>query len=241
MRRRRAFRVLAAGFVALLAVGAVQAGVLGTVEAKGCAAAIGGSVSGAVTVICGIPPENSRPLSKKGPSRSKTWPPLKDKPSPRSRRSSTSTRLRLAALDTLGEKNIPPERLAARFVEIVEQFKELRSSAVPQPGDDAEIIALKSQVQQAIQAGDRRRADDLLARIQEKQDAAQGRLAVERAATRAQRGQVALASLNYAEAAKRFADAARTLPAGDDNAAQRAAYLIQAGGIGKLLATWRRR
>ena len=102
---------------------------------------------------------------------------------------------------------------------------------MPQPGDDAEIIALKSQVQQAIQAGDRRRADDLLARIQEKQDAAQGRLAVERAATRAQRGQVALASLNYAEAAKRFADAARTLPAGDDNAAQRAAYLIQAGGI----------
>jgi hypothetical protein len=79
MRRLNAFRVVATGLVALLAVGAAQAGVLGsTVEAQGCAAAIGGSVSGAVTVICGIPPEKfealvkERPLSKKGLSRSKT-------------------------------------------------------------------------------------------------------------------------------------------------------------------------
>jgi len=233
MRRRKAFRVVAAGLVALLAVGAAQAGVLGsTVEAQGCAAAIGGSVSGAVTVICGIPPEKFEALVKE---RTK---PLEDLTAAQRETIATikkeldvnEAQIR-AALDTLGEKDIPPERLAARLVEIAQQFKELRSAASPQPGDDAEIIALRSQVQQAIEAGDRDRADDLLARIQTKQDAALDRLAVEGAATRAQRGQVALASLNYAEAAKRFAAAARTLPAGDDYAVQRVAYLIQAGDI----------
>jgi tetratricopeptide (TPR) repeat protein len=125
----------------------------------------------------------------------------------------------------LGEKDIPPERLAGKLVEIALQFKQLRSAASPQPGDDAEITALKSQVQQAIEAGDRRRADDLLARIETKQDAAQDRLAVERASTRAQRGQVALASLSFMDAAKHFAEAARTLPSGDDYAAKRVTYL----------------
>ena len=227
MRGRVTCRAVAAGIAAWLAMGAAQAGVLGgDVTAQGCAAAIGGSVSGAVTVICGILPEKYEALVKE---RTK---PLEDLTAAQRETISTikkeldvnEAQIR-AALDTLGEKDTPPERLAAKLVEIAQQFKELRSAASPQPGDDPEIVALKSQVQQAIEAGERGRADDLLARIQTKQDAAQDRLAVERAATRAQRGQVALASLNYAEAAKRFADAARTLPAGDDYTAQRVAYL----------------
>jgi tetratricopeptide (TPR) repeat protein len=224
---REAIRAFVAAIAGLLAMGAAQAGVLGsTVEAQGCAAAIGGSVSGAVTVICGIPPDKFEALVKE---RTK---PLEDLTAAQRETIATikkeldvnEAQIR-AALDTLGEKDIPPERLAAKLVEIAQQFKELRSAASPQPGDDAEIAALKSEVQQAIEAGERGRADDLLARIQTKQDAAQDRLAVEGAATRAQRGQVALAGLNFAEAAKRFADAARTLPGGDDYAAQRVAYL----------------
>jgi tetratricopeptide (TPR) repeat protein len=224
---RKAIRAFVVGIASLLAMGAAQAGVLGsTVEAQGCAAAIGGSVSGAVTVICGIPPEKFEALVKE---RTK---PLEDLTAAQ-RETIVTIKKELdvneaqirAALDTLGEKDIPSEQLAAKLVEIAQQFKELRSAASPQPGDDAEIAALKSEVQQAIEAGERGRADDLLARIQTKQDAAQDRLAVERAATRAQRGQVALAGLNFMEAAKRFADAARTLPASDDYAAQRATYL----------------
>ncbi len=233
MGRRKAFRVVVAGIVALLATGAAQAGVLGsTVEAQGCGTAIGGSVTGTVTNNCGfsysqveaLVKERTKPLEDLTTAQRETIAEIK--------RSLDSNDAQIrAALDTLGEKNIPPEMRVSRLVVILQQFKELRSAASPQPGDDAEIIALKSQVQQAIEAGERGRADDLLARIQSKQDMAQDRLAVERAATRAQRGQVALASLNYAEAAKRFADAARTLPAGDDYAAQRVAYLIQAGDI----------
>jgi tetratricopeptide (TPR) repeat protein len=224
---REAIRAFVAAIAGLLAMGAAQAGVLGsTVEAQGCAAAIGGSVSGAVTVVCGIPPDRFEALVKE---RTK---PLEDLTEAQRETIATikkaldvnEAQIR-AALDTLGEKDIPPERLAAKLVEIAQQFKELRSAASPQPGDDAEIAALKSEVQQAIEAGERGRADDLLARIQTKQDAAQDRLAVEGAATRAQRGQVALAGLNFTEAAKRFADAARTLPAGEDYAAQRVAYL----------------
>ena len=61
----REIRAFVAASAGLLAIGAAQAGVLGsTVEAQGCAAAIGGSVSGAVTVICGIPPEKFEALVK---------------------------------------------------------------------------------------------------------------------------------------------------------------------------------
>ena len=130
-----------------------------------------------------------------------------------------------AALESLGEENVPPMLLVPRLIGILQQFKELRSAAAAQPGDDAEIGALKTQVKQAIKGGERGKADDLLARIQTKQDSAQDRLAVERAATRAQRGQVALASLNFGDAAKHFAEAARTLPCGNDYTMQRVIYL----------------
>jgi hypothetical protein len=48
------------------------------------------------------------------------------------------------ALDILGEKDIPPERLAAKLVEIAERFKALQATALAQPGDDAKVAALKA-------------------------------------------------------------------------------------------------
>ena len=55
-----------------------------------------------------------------------------------------------AALDILGEKDIPPERLAAKLVEIAERFKELQATAAVQPGDDPKVAVLKTEAQNAI-------------------------------------------------------------------------------------------
>src|SRR5277367_3325289 len=110
MRGRVTCRTVAAGIAAWLAMGAAQAGVLGSdVTAQGCAAAIGGSVSGTVTVICGIPPEKFEALVKE---RTK---PLEDLTAAQRQTIVTITKeldvneaqIR-AALDTLGEKDIPP-------------------------------------------------------------------------------------------------------------------------------------
>jgi hypothetical protein len=57
-----------------------------------------------------------------------------------------------AALNILGEKDVPPERLAAELVEIAEQFKDLQASALTQPGDDPKIAALKADAQKASDA-----------------------------------------------------------------------------------------
>ena len=65
MRRRKIVCVVAVTIASLLAIGVAEAGALGsTIEAQGCSAAIGGSVSGTVNVICGIPPGELEVLVK---------------------------------------------------------------------------------------------------------------------------------------------------------------------------------
>jgi hypothetical protein len=49
-----------------------------------------------------------------------------------------------SALEIVGEANVPPERLAAKLVEIAEKYKDLQTAATAQPGDDAKITALKA-------------------------------------------------------------------------------------------------
>jgi len=41
-----------------------------------------------------------------------------------------------AALGILGENDIPPERLAAKLVEIAERFRDLQATASVQPADE---------------------------------------------------------------------------------------------------------
>src|SRR6266436_4276597 len=65
------------------------------------------------------------------------------------------------ALAILGENDIPPERLAAKLVEIAESFKALKATALAQPGDDPKIAAFKIGAQKAIEAGDLAKADAL--------------------------------------------------------------------------------
>ena len=112
-----------------------------------------------------------------------------------------------AALGILGENDIPPERLAAKLVEIAERFTDLHATASAQPGDDPKIAALKADAQKAIEAGELAKADALLADVETSRGVPRPR-AVNAAETSARRGEIALTRLRYAEAAKHFANAA---------------------------------
>src|SRR3954447_18234518 len=118
------------------------------------------------------------------------------------------------ALDIVGEKDIPPERLAAKLVEIAERFKALQATAAAQPGDDPQVTALKAEAQTAIRAGDLAKADELLAAVEQIQIEARDRIDLNLAETSARRGQVALTRLRYFEAAQHFASAALRVPSG---------------------------
>src|SRR5262249_19035009 len=117
-----------------------------------------------------------------------------------------------AALGILGENDIAPERLTAKLVEIAERFKDLRATPSAQPGDDPKIVRLKTDTQKAIEAGQLAEADALLADIETEQRRGLDRLALNAAETSARRGDLALARLRYAEAAKHFANAAALVP-----------------------------
>jgi tetratricopeptide (TPR) repeat protein len=126
-----------------------------------------------------------------------------------------------AALLAAGEKEVPPERLAATLAEIGERYRILRAPMTRDTDDGPEVARLKDRADKAIDAGELALADNLLARIQD----LQRRSAVARAHIRARRGDVALAGLHYREAAGHFgAAAADVLPGHGD---LRLAYLEQ--------------
>jgi hypothetical protein len=122
-----------------------------------------------------------------------------------------------SALEIVGERDVPPEKLAAKLLEIAEKYKGLQTAAAAQPGDDAKVTALKADAQQAIKDGQLGKADDVLAEVEKIQTEALDRLALNAAQTTAQRGDVALTQLRYRDAAKRFADAAAKLPSSHDD------------------------
>jgi tetratricopeptide (TPR) repeat protein len=186
--------------------------------------AIGGSVSGS-TINIGIPQEKvdalvrdaKRPLEELTAQQRENITLLKEK-------LDLNERQVRAALGILGENDIPPERLAAKLVEIAESFKALKSTA--RPGDDPKIATLKSDAHKAIEAGELAKADALLANVKTDQSRALDRLAVD-AETSAQRGEIALTRLRYAEAAKHFADAAAVFPPNSAYEAKRIGYLTR--------------
>jgi hypothetical protein len=203
-------------FVSMGAVGAQP-----RVNAETGGVAIGGSVSGS-TINIGIPPEQLAALVRQAADLSESQNKLI---------ASLEGQLDLnqrqigAALNILGEKDVPPERLAAKLVEIAERFKDLQTSALAQPGDDPRIAALKADAQKAIDAGELAKADMLLAEVETEQRRDLDRLAVNAADTSARRGQIALTQLRYIEAAKRFAEAAAVFPPGSANEDKRIDYL----------------
>ena len=117
----------------------------------------------------------------------------------------------------MGEKNVPPEQLAAKLVDIAEKYKSLQTAAAAQPGDDANITALKAEAQKAIQDGELGKAKEILAKVEKIQDEALDRLALNAAQTAAQLGDVALTQLRYREAAGHFSRAAAKVPQGHED------------------------
>jgi outer membrane PBP1 activator LpoA protein len=138
--------------------------------------AIGGSVTGS-TVIIGIPQEKvdelvrdaKRPLEDLTTQQRENIVLLKEK-------LDLNERQVRAALGILGD--IPPERLAAKLVQIAERFKDLQATASAQSGDDPKIAALKIDARKAIEAGELAKADALLADVETEQRQALDRLAV---------------------------------------------------------------
>ena len=188
--------------------------------------AIGGSVTGS-TVIIGIPQEKvdelvrdaKRPLEELTTQQRENIVLLKEK-------LDLNERQVRAALGILGENDIPPERLAAKLVEIAERFKDLQTTASAQPGDDPKIAAVRTDAQKAIDAGELAKADALLADVETAQRRSLDRFAVNAAETSARRGEIALTRLRYAEAAKHFANAAAVFPPKSAHEEKQISYLI---------------
>jgi hypothetical protein len=121
--------------------------------------AIGGSVAGS-TINIGVPPEQLAALVRQATDLSETQKKVIAKLEDELDLNQRQIR---AALGILGENDIPPERLAAKLVEIAERFKDLQATASAQPGDDPKIAALKADAQKAVDAGELTKADALLA------------------------------------------------------------------------------
>src|SRR5262245_25483198 len=192
--------------------------------------AIGGSVTSS-TVIIGIPQEKvdelvrdaKRPLEELTTQQRENIALLKEK-------LDLNERQVRASLGILCENDIPPERLAAKLVEIAERFKDLQATASAQPGDDPKIAAFKTDAQRAIDAGELAKADAFLADVETEQRRALDRFAVNAAETSAQRGEIALTRLRYAEAANHFANAAAVFPPKSAHELKRISYLQEEAG-----------
>ncbi len=183
--------------------------------------AIGGSVSSS-TINIGVPPEQMAALVRQSTELSETQKKLIAK---LEGELDLNQRQIHAALAILGENDIPPERLAAKLVEIAERFKDLRATASAQPGDEPRIAALKTDAQKAIEAAQLAEADALLADVEMEQRRGLDRLAVDAAETSARRGDLALTRLRYGEAAKHFANAAALFPPKSAHQDKRISYL----------------
>jgi tetratricopeptide (TPR) repeat protein len=183
--------------------------------------AISGSVTGS-TINIGVPPEQLAALVRQAADLSETQKKVIAKLEDELDLNQRQIR---AALGILGENDIPPERLAAKLVEIAVRFKDLQATALAQPGDSPTTITLKAEAQKAIEAGELARADALLADVEDEQRRGLDSVAVNVAETSSRRGEIALTRLRYAEAAKHFANAAGAFPANSAHEDKRRDYL----------------
>ena len=87
---------------------------------------IGGSVTGSTINIIGVPPEQLAALIRQGADLSETQKKLIAKLEGELDLNQRQIR---AALSILGENDIPPERLAAKLVEVAGRFKALQETA----------------------------------------------------------------------------------------------------------------
>jgi hypothetical protein len=114
---------------------------------------------------------------------------------------------------TVGERDVPIEQLGKKLLEIAGRYRELLAQVRPNPDDGAKTAEIKNAASQALEAGQFDRADELLDQLQKAQDAELESRQLQRASTSAERGQLAMTRLQYRNAARYFAEAAKHLPA----------------------------
>ncbi len=103
----------------------------------------------------------------------------------------------LAFCRIIGEANIAPERMGDKLIEIAESYNALLSQVEAAPGDDPAVAHLKAEARNALDRGDLTGADAQLAEVEQAQEAALDRLALEAAATRAERAEIAFTRENF--------------------------------------------
>lgn len=131
-----------------------------------------------------------------------------------------------AAFAILGEVNVPEHQIAAKLVEFAARLKDLQQLAErAKPGEDPKITALRRDSRAALGAGDLDKADALLTEVGAEQRRARERLALDEAENWAERAKIAKTRLRYRDAARYFAEAAATLPAGETFDEARIGYL----------------
>ena len=130
-----------------------------------------------------------------------------------------------AALEIVGEANVPPERWLPNSLRSQNATKQLLATSAAQPGDSPNVAALKAGAQKAIDAGDLDKADALLADVEAEQRRDRDRQALNIAETSARRGEIALTRLRYAEAGTYFAKAAAVFSPNGAHEDKRIGYL----------------
>ena len=133
---------------------------------------------------------------------------------------------------TLGETDVPEEKIPARLVQIASHFAQTRDELAALAPDDPLGAELVRSAKSAVDAGRLAEADTLLDQAKEaelaalrqahelkqKAQEAQDRHALNAAKLTAGRGNIALTQLRYADAADRFNEAAAFVPAGHPDA-----------------------
>jgi len=129
-----------------------------------------------------------------------------------------------AFFHTLGEKEVPPERLSVTLVDIARQYVEFRDRlATLSTNGEAERRQL-ADARVAIDKGDFDRAETLLRGLEEAQAEETNQARRNQAGTRAERARLSALRLDRLAAAEHYRVAAETLP--NEDVVVRARYLI---------------
>jgi tetratricopeptide (TPR) repeat protein len=191
------------------------------ISANGCSMAVGGDLAQSdVDIICGIPRDVYEKLINRYENS------LSDKDEILGllrEKLRLNERQIAAAFEAAGREGVPPERMGETLLEIAQKYKSLQEELQETSGDSTEIRQKKALAAKALEEGDLDRADALLDKIIALEDAAIDQRALEAAATRAKKAEVALLRLRYRDAADVYAAAAKRVPA--THSAQQHVYL----------------
>lgn len=204
--------------------------------AENCSIAIAGSVEGSdITNICGIPTEL---LAEIVAALNASKEDIEDLAEDRRKQIElleqaldlTQGQI-LAALQILGETDVTREALAPTLIRVALQFQELRHLSELRPGDTDDIVKLKQEALEEVEAGNLDTADHLLTRVEALQERLGAEMSLRRAETRADRARLELIRQDFSSAAELFHSAAEIVPVGEEFNGYRNSYLAMEAQI----------